>query len=92
MTDPNPRFLDQVSDEKGKEAAADAAGAPAEACGCETGARLCKCGRGPWRKGQRNCLTCNREANKRYRESLKIGVAKLRVLQTKLQLATRAKS
>jgi hypothetical protein len=32
---------------------------------------LCKCGRGPWRKGQRNCLTCNREANKKYRVSLK---------------------
>jgi hypothetical protein len=33
--------------------------------------RLCKCGRAPWRKGQRNCGICNREANKRYRESLK---------------------
>ena len=32
---------------------------------------LCKCGRGPWRKGQRNCLACNREANSRYRKSLK---------------------
>ena len=32
---------------------------------------LCKCGRGPWRKGQRNCLACNREANAKYRVSLK---------------------
>jgi hypothetical protein len=32
--------------------------------------RLCKCGRGPWRPGQRNCLICNREANNRYRKSL----------------------
>ena len=28
---------------------------------------LCKCGRGPWRKGQRNCHVCNREANAKYR-------------------------
>jgi hypothetical protein len=33
--------------------------------------KMCKCGRGPWRKAQRNCLVCNREANTRYRESLK---------------------
>jgi hypothetical protein len=33
--------------------------------------RQCKCGRGPWRKGQRNCVFCNREANARYRESLR---------------------
>lgn len=32
---------------------------------------LCKCGRGPWRKGQRNCQACNREANRKYRISLK---------------------
>ena len=33
--------------------------------------RPCKCGRGPCRKGQRNCLACNREANRKYRMSLK---------------------
>jgi hypothetical protein len=33
--------------------------------------RLCKCGRAPWRKGQRNCVLCNREANRKYRESLR---------------------
>ena len=32
---------------------------------------VCKCGRAPWRKGQRNCVLCNREANRKYRESLK---------------------
>jgi hypothetical protein len=32
---------------------------------------MCKCGRAPWRKGQRNCVACNREANRKYRESLK---------------------
>lgn len=32
---------------------------------------MCKCGRAPWRKGQRNCVLCNREANRKYRESLK---------------------
>ncbi len=35
---------------------------------------MCKCGRGPWRKGQRNCVRCNREANTRYRQSLRISV------------------
>ena len=34
-------------------------------------ARLCKCGRAPHRKGQRNCAFCNREANAKYRQSLK---------------------
>jgi hypothetical protein len=33
---------------------------------------MCKCGRAPWRKHQRNCVFCNREANRKYRESLKI--------------------
>lgn len=32
---------------------------------------MCKCGRGPWRKGQRNCALCNREGNRKYRLSLK---------------------
>lgn len=30
----------------------------------------CKCARGPWRPKQRNCILCNREANKKYRDSL----------------------
>jgi hypothetical protein len=34
----------------------------------------CKCGRGPWRKGQRNCVLCNREANGKYRKSLKYNI------------------
>jgi hypothetical protein len=34
---------------------------------------ICKCGRAPWRKNQRNCVFCNREANRKYRESLKGG-------------------
>lgn len=34
--------------------------------------RMCKCGRGPWRKGQRNCVHCNREANCKYRKSLRL--------------------
>ena len=38
---------------------------------------MCRCGRAPWRPGQRNCLFCNREANKRYRESLKREEARL---------------
>jgi hypothetical protein len=42
----------------------------------EPALRLCKCGRAPWRKGQRNCAFCNREANKRYRDSLKREEAK----------------
>jgi hypothetical protein len=76
MTDPNPRFIDQASE---AEKAADTA-APAEAHGCsEPAPPICRCGRGPWRKGQRNCLTCNREANKRYRESLRKEEARLRL-------------
>jgi len=31
----------------------------------------CRCGRGPRRKGQRNCHLCHAEANRRYRASLK---------------------
>jgi hypothetical protein len=42
----------------------------------ETQPRLCRCGRAPWRKGQRNCGICNREANRRYRESLKWQLAR----------------
>lgn len=41
---------------------------------------LCKCGRAPWRKGQRNCVFCNREANAKYRESLKRQVMRLKTL------------
>ena len=33
--------------------------------------KLCKCGRAPHRKGQRNCHFCNREANAKYRRELK---------------------
>jgi hypothetical protein len=32
---------------------------------------MCKCQRAPRRNGQRNCLHCNREANKKFRESLR---------------------
>jgi len=39
--------------------------------------RLCKCGRAPHRKGQRNCLFCNREANRKYRLSLRREEARL---------------
>lgn len=39
---------------------------------------LCKCGRAPWRRGQRNCVFCNREANRKYRESLKSQAARLK--------------
>ncbi len=38
--------------------------------------KMCKCGRGPWRKGQRNCIYCNREANAKYRESLRIEITR----------------
>lgn len=33
--------------------------------------RMCKCGRAPHRKGQRNCHHCNRDANKRYKAQMK---------------------
>jgi hypothetical protein len=39
--------------------------------------RLCKCGRAPHLPGQRNCLVCNREANRKYRISLKRMEARL---------------
>jgi hypothetical protein len=42
--------------------------------------RLCKCGRAPWRQGQRNCVHCNRDANRKYRESLKRDAARLKKL------------
>jgi hypothetical protein len=32
---------------------------------------LCRCGRAPWRPGQRNCHLCHAEANRRYRASVK---------------------
>jgi len=52
----------------------------AEAAGQDEAAlRLCKCGRASWRKGQRNCAVCNREANRRYRDSLKRQAARLSV-------------
>lgn len=47
----------------------------------EAAPRLCKCGRAPWRKGQRNCIVCNREANRRYRDSLKRQTARLSVCE-----------
>lgn len=33
--------------------------------------KLCRCGRGVRRKGQRNCHLCHAEANRKYRASLK---------------------
>lgn len=33
--------------------------------------RMCKCGRAPWRSKARNCHFCHKEANKKYRQSLK---------------------
>jgi hypothetical protein len=45
--------------------------------------KLCKCGRAPHRKGQRNCHFCNREANTKYRRELKRMEAKL-AAQTRL--------
>ncbi len=33
--------------------------------------KMCRCGRAPHRKGQRNCHVCNREANRKYRAELK---------------------
>jgi hypothetical protein len=32
---------------------------------------MCRCGRAPHRKGQRNCHQCNAEAAKKYRRSVK---------------------
>jgi len=32
---------------------------------------LCRCGRAPRRKAQRNCHLCHAEANRRYRASVK---------------------
>ncbi len=46
----------------------------------EAGPHMCKCGRGPWRPGQRNCVHCNRDANRKYRESLKREAARLKIL------------
>jgi hypothetical protein len=43
----------------------------------ESAPHVCKCGRAPWRPGQRNCVFCNREANRKYRESLKKQAARL---------------
>jgi hypothetical protein len=31
---------------------------------------LCKCGRGPWRPGQKNCRACNREAGRAFRKRI----------------------
>jgi hypothetical protein len=33
--------------------------------------KMCKCGRAPHRKKARNCHFCHKEANKKYRRSLK---------------------
>jgi hypothetical protein len=35
------------------------------------GQSLCRCGRAPRRKAQRNCHLCHAEANRRYRASVK---------------------
>jgi len=37
----------------------------------QTMACLCRCGRAPRRKAQRNCHLCHAEANRRYRASVK---------------------
>jgi hypothetical protein len=42
---------------------------------------LCRCGRAPRRKAQRNCHLCHAEANRRYRASVKQQNEVLRRLQ-----------
>jgi hypothetical protein len=37
--------------------------------------KMCKCGRAPHRKNARNCHFCHKEANKKYRKSLKADIA-----------------
>jgi DNA-binding winged helix-turn-helix (wHTH) protein len=37
--------------------------------------RQCKCGRGETRPNQNNCHACNREANTKYRQSLRAAAA-----------------
>jgi hypothetical protein len=44
---------------------------------------LCKCGRAPHRPGQRNCHFCNRDANRKYRQSLKRMEARLKLLDAR---------
>lgn len=41
--------------------------------------KMCKCGRGPYRKSGRNCNFCNAEANRKYRLSLKTPLELARV-------------
>ena len=41
--------------------------------------KLCKCGRAPHRKNQRNCHFCNREANAKYRRELKRMEGRLKI-------------
>ena len=48
----------------------------------EQQAKLCRCGRGERRKGQRNCRLCHAEANRRYRASVKKQNEALKRLQT----------
>jgi hypothetical protein len=50
---------------------------PVEEGGEAAAQKLCKCGRAPHRKGQRNCAYCNRDANRKYRISLKRMEARL---------------
>lgn len=39
---------------------------------------LCRCGRAPHRKAQRNCHHCNREANKKYKAQMNRDAQKFR--------------
>lgn len=32
---------------------------------------MCKCGRAPWRKGQKNCHFCNLEAGRKFKAELR---------------------
>lgn len=45
------------------------------------GPHMCKCGRGPWRAGQRNCTACNREANTKYRQTLRADSERLKNME-----------
>jgi hypothetical protein len=44
---------------------------PGECSDQAVGQSLCRCGRAPRRKAQRNCHLCHAEANRRYRASVK---------------------
>lgn len=47
--------------------------------------RMCKCGRGPWRKNQRNCIHCHRDAQKKHKASLKAQAAALETILSRLK-------